>query len=302
MKNESDRAFVRYNVGCNFVEAEGGITMSSEKGNNSDLFYSFFAPVKPGQPQGTSPQDQWQAHVCPHSAIAELAPNLWHVTGTLPTSILVPREMVIYRLPDNGLLIHSAIALDEPSMAALEALGTPKIMIVPNRIHRLDALVYKQRYPQLIVVCPSAAKPYVEEVVSVDGTAEDVLPTYGITCHEPAGIRPQELVYELPLPTGKALIFTDILFNLNKSYFQQNLPTAQFLLQWIGASAIGSGGFFGITRLGRQFFMRDRNAYRQWLEALVDNISDLQVISVAHGSPIVADCCDRLREAAARLL
>lgn len=186
-------------------------------------------------------------------------------------------------------------------MAKLESLGTPKIMVVPNRIHRLDAGIYKQRYPQLVVVCPAAAKPYVEEKVAVDGIAEKILPTYGIICHEPQGIRPQELVYELPLPTGKALIFTDILFNLNKTYFQQHLAQGEFLLQWLGASLIGSSGFFGITGLGRRFFMQDRNAYRQWLLTLADNIPNLQVISVAHGSPIVADCNRRLREAAARL-
>ena len=98
------------------------------------------------------------------------------------------------------------------------------------------------------------------------------------------------------------MVFTDILFNLNKSYFQQNLPTGKFLFQWLGASAIGASGFFGITGLGRQFFMTDRNAYRQWLESLSNSIFDLQVISVAHGNPIVADCRERLREAAARLL
>jgi hypothetical protein len=275
--------------------------MNQGKKDSSELFYSFFSSIKPRQPQGTSIEDKWQSHVLPHGAIEELAPNFWHVTGTLPSSTMVPREMVLYRLADGSLLIHSAIALNEQQMAKLESLGTPNILIVPNRIHRLDAGVYKQRYPQLKVVCPAAAKPYVEPEVAVDGMAEEILPAYGIVCHEPMGIRPQELVYELPLPTGKALVFTDILFNLNKSYFQQNLSTGEFLLQWLGTSAIGSSGFFGITGLGRQFFMQDRNAYRQWLESLADRIPDLQVISVAHGSPIITDCRDRLQEAAARL-
>lgn len=276
--------------------------MNQEKKDTSELFYSFFSSIKPRQPRGNSTQDEWQSHVLSHGAIEELAPNLWHITGTLPSYTMVPREMVLYKLTDGNLLIHSAIALNEPEMLKLESLGKPKILIVPNRIHRLDAALYKQRYPQLIVVCPAAAKPYVEQEVIVDGIAEEILPAYGITCHEPAGIRPQELVYELPLPAGKALIFTDILFNLNKSYFQQNLPTGNFVFQWLGTSAIGSSGFFGITGLGRQFFMTDRHAYRQWLESLADRIPNLQVISVAHGNPIVADCDDRLREAAARLL
>lgn len=214
--------------------------MNQEKKDTSELFYAFFSSIKPRQPKGTYIEDEWQSHVVPHGAIEKLAPNLWHVTGSLPSFTMVPREMVIYRLADASLLIHSAIALNEAAMAELESLGTPKIIIVPNRIHRLDAGIYKQRYPQLIIVCPAAAKPYVEQVVAVDGIAEEVLPTYGIICHEPHGIRPQELVYELPLSTGKALVFTDILFNLNKSYFQHNLPNEQFLLQWLGTSAIGS--------------------------------------------------------------
>lgn len=275
--------------------------MNQEKGDGSELFYSFFSSIEPRQHRSNSTKNEWQSQVLPHSAIEELAPNLWHVTGTLPSLVMVPREMILYRLADGSLLIHSAIALNETEMAKLESLGKPKIMVVPNRIHRFDAAIYKKRYPQLVVICPAAAKPYVEEKVAVDGIAEEILPTYDIICHEPQGIRPQELVYELPLPTGKALIFTDILFNLNKTYFQQHSPQKQSLLQWLGASLIGASGFFGITYLGKRFFMCDRNAYRQWLLTLADSIPDLQVISVAHGSPIAADCNRRLREAAARL-
>ena len=49
------------------------------------------------------------------------------------------------------------------SAIKLESLGRPKILIVPNRIHRLDAGVYKKCYPQLVIVCPAVAEPYVEK-------------------------------------------------------------------------------------------------------------------------------------------
>lgn len=256
------------------------------------LFFSALAAAKPSQGVAA---DTWQSHVLPHSAIEALTPELWHITGILP-GVVPPREMVLYRLPNSRLLIHSAIALDEPEMQKLEAIGTPHILIVPNRIHRIDAAIYKQRYPQLTVVCPAAAKPYVEEVVAVDGTAEDVLPGYGIVCHQPAGIYDQELVYELPLSTGKALVFTDILFNLTPAYLQDTIPDRSRLFGWLGAS-----GFFGITRFGRWFFLADRQAYRQWLLSLADGIPDLRVISVAHGSPVTENCAERLRQAADRL-
>lgn len=266
---------------------------SKEPGFARSFFFSYLSTVKPRQPAGSD--DEWHSGVLPHSPIEELAPNLWHVTGIL-ANVVPPREMILYRLPDSHLLIHSAIALDEQTMTKLESLGTPKIMVVPNRIHRLDAAIYKQRYPQLLVVCPTVAKPFVEEIVQVDGVAEEILPTYGITCHKPVGIHEQELVYELPLPEGKALVFTDILFNLTQSYLQQHIPSRSFLFDWLGAS-----GYFGITRFGKWFFMSDRDAYRKWLEALADSVSDLRVISVAHGSPITTDCTQRLREAATRL-
>ncbi len=116
--------------------------MNQEKRDASELFYSFFSFVKPRQVRGGSVTDKWLAHVLPHSPIQELTPNLWHVTGVLPSVGQAPREMVIYKLPDSTLLIHSAIALDEADMTQLESLGTPKIMIVPNRIHRIDARGY----------------------------------------------------------------------------------------------------------------------------------------------------------------
>lgn len=270
--------------------------MNQRKSDASELFYSFFSLVKPRQSQRSenSVSDEWLAHVLPHSPIQELAPNLWHVTGSLMTA---PREMVLYKLPDSTLLIHSAIALNEAGMSQLESLGVPKILIVPNRIHKLDALVYKHRYPDILVVAPEAAKPYVEEVVRVDAVAEEFLPKQGIICHQPAGIRPQELVYQLQLTTGKALIFTDILFNLTQSYLEMYAPKTKWTFRFLGAS-----GYFGITALGKQFFMTDKSAYRQWLETLADSISNLRVISVAHGEPILNNCNQRLREAAARLL
>ncbi|ACK72894.1 conserved hypothetical protein [Gloeothece citriformis PCC 7424] len=268
----------------------------NKKSLGAELFYYFNTASSVKHRQKSAIADNEQSSILPHSPIESLAPDLWHVTGTMPNGLFPPREMIIFRLSDGSLLIHSAIALQEEAMITLESLGMPKLLIVPNRIHRLDAAVYKKRYPQILVVCPSVAKPFVEEVVKVDEVAEEILPNYGIICHVPAGIRPQELAYELPLSTGKALLFTDILFNLTGAYLNQYAPKSQPMINWIG-----TGGFFGITGLGKLFYMTDKKAYRQWLEELA-NIPNLQVISVAHGSPILTECNQKLREAASRLL
>ena len=41
-------------------------------------------------------------------------------------------------------------------MHRLDALGTPRFLIVPSAIHRIDAQPWKARYPDLEVVAPPA--------------------------------------------------------------------------------------------------------------------------------------------------
>ena len=76
------------------------------------------------------------APVLPHSSLKPLKANLWMVTGSLKGRHM-PRNMVVYKMKDGGLLIHSAIALDEAGFKALEALGEPTVLIVPNGFHPL---------------------------------------------------------------------------------------------------------------------------------------------------------------------
>ena len=232
----------------------------------------------------------WQEHVHQHGAIETLTKGLWQVTGKLPRGNM-PRNMVIYQLNGGGLLIHSAIALTDDGMAKLEALGKPELMIVPNGMHRLDASLWKERYPTLRVLAPEASRSAVAAKINVDETCESALPGYGIVCHAPDGIKPSELVYELPLPAAaRALVVTDVLMNMAK------LPGLDGLLLHL----LGSTGFFGITRIGRMMLLKDKVAFRDWLLRMAA-LPDLRVISVAHGLPITTQCAEKLRSAAGRL-
>jgi hypothetical protein len=62
--------------------------------------------------------------VLQHGPLTHLSENLWWVQGSLPRMSL-KRVMTIVRLNDGGLLIHNAIALDDPAMRELEAWGRP---------------------------------------------------------------------------------------------------------------------------------------------------------------------------------
>jgi hypothetical protein len=108
-----------------------------------------------------------------HRPIAKVEENLWTVDGDirLPGGVFV-RKMTLMRLRDGRIVIHSAIALEEPDMDEIERWGEPAFCIVPNRRHRLDAPAFRGRYPTLRIVCPTAARALVEQVVPVDGAYE----------------------------------------------------------------------------------------------------------------------------------
>jgi hypothetical protein len=74
----------------------------------------------------------------------------------------LPRRMTVVRLIDSRLVVFSAIALDEVEMAALEAFGRPTFLIVPSDKHRLDAKIWKDRYPEIQVVAPEGARTKVQ--------------------------------------------------------------------------------------------------------------------------------------------
>jgi hypothetical protein len=112
--------------------------------------------------------------VLPHGKLSALDENLLTVVGDLPMPLGgFPRRMTVVRLKDGRLVIFSAIALDEPEMQALEAFGTPSFLIVPSDIHRMDAKIWKERYPALFVVAPDGARAKAAEVVAVDATHAD---------------------------------------------------------------------------------------------------------------------------------
>jgi hypothetical protein len=239
----------------------------------------------------TGPADDkaaWNKRVLPHGELQPLGDRMWMVTGTLPNMPL-PRNMIVFKMDDGGLLIHNAIALNEAAMAKLEALGKPSVLVVPSPHHRLDAPAFKARYPDLHVVAPASARAKVEQKVHVDAAAEEELPKHGIVCHAPRGIK-SELVYEMPCGDGHALVFNDALFNL-----QHQPGVGGFFLK-----LLGSTGYFGVTKTASLFILDDKKAYAGWLREMARK-SDVRVITVAHGDAVDRDASAALEGAAARL-
>jgi hypothetical protein len=228
----------------------------------------------------------WSAHVLPHGPLVQLAPRLWQVQGTLP-GMALPRAMTVWRMEDGGLWVHSAVACDDDTMGELAALGPVRVIVVPNGLHRLDAPAWKARFPEARLVCPDTSRAKVAERVAVDASDADVP---GVRTHTPPGLKPGENVYELDVGAGRALVFGDALFNV-----RHQPGFGGFVLR-----VLGSSGTFGMTPIARFSLLADSAAFAGWLRE-VGAWSDLSLLCLCHGDPVLADPGWKLKQAAERL-
>ena len=119
----------------------------------------------------TAPHKEWT--VLPHGKLTRLNDRILTVVGDLKMPLLeLPRRMSVVR-STTGLVIFSAIALNEAGMAELEAFGRPAFLVVPSERHRLDAPSYLRRYPGITVVAPRAGAEKIGEVVHIDTSTPD---------------------------------------------------------------------------------------------------------------------------------
>src|SRR5215204_2782611 len=109
--------------------------------------------------------------VLPHDPIEKLATNLWRVSGTMNDGKL-QRQMVLSRMKDGRVVVHNAIAMNEPQMKELEAWGEPSVLFVPNGFHRQDAAIWKKRYPKMRVIAPEASRKRISKIVPVDAACD----------------------------------------------------------------------------------------------------------------------------------
>lgn len=198
--------------------------------------------------------------VQPHGDLVELDDGLLTVEGTIRMPLgNFPRRMTVVALAGGGLAIWSAIALREPEMRRLEAIGTPRWLIVPGIAHRLDAHIWKQRYPDLRVLCPPGAALTVAEAVPVDATSDP----FG----EPAlrfivvpGARAREAALLVRRQGRATLVVNDIVANVR----HPNGLGAHIMARLLG---------FGVKRarmpwVGRRLFLDDgpalAAALREW--------------------------------------
>lgn len=160
--------------------------------------------------------------VLPHGKLTPLADNMLTVVGDIPMPVgNMHRRMTVVRLADRRLVVFSAIALDEDEMAEIEAFGTPAYLIVPGDHHRLDAGIWKTRYPQIIVVAPAGAREKIEAVAPVDATSAD-FGDPAVRLIDVPGTRAHEFALEVDGGAGDGggltLVINDLIGNIRDAH------------------------------------------------------------------------------------
>jgi hypothetical protein len=233
------------------------------------------------------PFDSWT--VCPHGPIEKITDNLWRVQAPFPGAPF-PRTMVLVRLSDGRVVVHNAIALDDGVMKEMEEWGKPAFLVVPNGGHRMDAKIFKERYPSIRVITPPGSRQKVEQVVTVDDTA-GAFGDDSVRYEVLDGTKEREGVLIVRGPAGATLVFNDAIMNM------KSLPG-------FGGFMMGLFGFTGpapkVSFPARMALVADKKALRAHLERLA-GVEGLARIEVGHGAPVTDRASEALRAAASSL-
>jgi hypothetical protein len=229
----------------------------------------------------------WTVHR--HGPLEKLTENIWRVVGSVPGPP-IPRTMVLVRLRDGSLVVHSAVALDEATMKEVEALGPLAFLLVPGIGHRLDAPAFKARYPSMTVMCPAGARKNVEEVLPVDRT-DIAFDDPDVTWRPIDGTAGREGALSVRSAQGTSLVLNDTMMNM---------PHIGGFGGLIGR-VIGFTGPIKLPPITRFLLVKDRAALRADFERLAAETPDLRRIIPSHGDVVTEDPQGALRRVAGSL-
>ena len=227
------------------------------------------------------PFTEWT--VLPHDPVEKLADNLWRVSGQMGT---VQRQMVLARRKDGGVIVYNGVALEEPAMKDLEAWGGPAVLVVPNGYHRVDAAIWKQRYPKMKVIAPPKGAKRVGKIVPVDAVTADAPKDDTVELFEMDGC-PTETNLKVTSNGEVTLCFCDTIMNIPKAKGMMGVFLAPT-------------GEVASPRVARWFIIKDKRAFAAHLEKLAQT-PNLKRILFGHGRPITDDAPGALRKVAAQL-
>jgi hypothetical protein len=203
----------------------------------------------------------------------------------------VGTRMTVMRLADGNLLLHSPVPLDAALRRELDAVGTVRYVVAPNRVHHLYAGDVAESYPGArLWIAPGLERKrpdlaYVA-ILGDEAPAEwrgEVDQTFFRG-------RPYENEVVFFHRASRTLVLCDLAFNFG--------PRAAAPTRWL-MRLMRSYGRFGPSTLD-PLLIRDRRAARASLERILD--WDFDRVIVAHGDVLERGGREALRRGYAWLL
>ncbi len=227
----------------------------------------------------------------PQDALRALAPNLWVAERPLKLFVGdIGARMTVVRLGSGGLFLHSPIRLDDPTRAALDALGPVVAVVAPSKVHHFFVGPYRTAYPRARVLgAPGLAVKRADLHFDGElGDEPDASWSGEIEQHLFGGVSPlNEVVFFHP--PSRTLILTDLAFNV-----PADKTAGARVFYWL----VGAAGRFGPHRLAR-LAIRDRRAARRSVERILR--WDFDRVIVSHGDVLASGGRERFAQAFAFL-
>jgi hypothetical protein len=204
--------------------------------------------------------------------IAQIAEELWAVESPFRViGVNLGSRMTVARLPGGRLWLHSPVALDDASRAALEAVGTPSYVVAPSKVHHLFVKPLLEAYPNAkLYGAPGLASK--RKDLSFHGELASGISEWSSDLDE-------QLVEGAPLMNevlffhraSRSLVVTDVAFNI---------PSAEHWWTRTYLRAMGAYGGFGQSKMVK-LCVRDRAKVRASVERALE--WDFDRIVMTHG-------------------
>ncbi len=237
----------------------------------------------------------------PIGVLKPVTENIWIVDGPLIRfgmpwpKMAFPTRMTVIRLA-GGLFLHSPTALSPHLKKELEALGAPRWIAGPNRIHYWWIPDWKDAYPRAQIYLA----PHIREQSKgrINFAAHALSSTNGYPWDQELMTLPVESSFMTEIEffhlTSRTLVLTDLIENFELCRLNG------FLMRWLTWFGGVQDPHGSMPRDMRMTFLRNRGRLKAVVEQMIE--WNPQRIILAHGRWYETDGTQELRRAFAWLL
>ena len=227
--------------------------------------------------------DTWESHIPAGARRVEKLPNgvvsvsspLWGMPD-LRRMAVVPTAA--------GSIVFSPICLPDNELEAALGDHNVAVIVVPAAMHRLDAAMWKARFPDAKVVCPDGIRNTVSNKVGVDDCYSGVFcpgNAFGVT-EIPAPMKPGANESALFVDSAGCLLVCDVIENIDVSHMPG--PLRWMAQRYLVDNSDGLTMSYGF----RHWMSLGSSEMKKWLERLAAEAKarNIQTLFVCHGAPV----------------